>query len=76
MKAADIRKDPWKAKNKLVNNLSECVDILEEMWISEDGWEEEKIYRTKITSKLLSLDKLIAKTKNNINSLLNNRDNT
>ena len=62
MKAADIRKDPWKARDQLITILYNCVNTLECLWISEDGWEEEPEYRTAIVKKLLSIDKHISRT--------------
>lgn len=54
---AEIRKDPWKARKKIADSFKQKAFEVEQEWISEDGWAEDKEYRNEVIQKLSKFSK-------------------
>lgn len=61
MTRSEIKQDPWKARDKVVENLNAKIDEVEQVYISEDGMAEDAEYRKEIVDLLSRLLKQTSK---------------
>ncbi len=66
MTRAEIKSDPWKARQEVVKNLNNAIDDIENIYISEDGMEEDAEYRKEMVSRLAKYLKDTTKLTENI----------
>ena len=52
MTAAEIKRDPWAARDEASRKLREGAERIEALYISEDGMEEDAEYRKEIVSEI------------------------
>ena len=63
MTRKEIGSDPWKARSRVCESLGEITEEIENIYISEDGMEEDKEYRKEIVDQLSTAFRLVEKLK-------------
>ena len=58
MTVAEIKRDPWAARDDAARKLRDAADRIEALYISEDGMIEDAEYRKEIVSQIKKAHKV------------------
>ena len=58
MTAAEIKRDPWSARNEAARKLRDAADRIDALYISEDGMIEDAEYRKEIVGLIKNAQKI------------------
>ena len=69
MTRAEIKNDPWQARDTVADELRSLANSLNDMWISEDSMEEDPEYRKSVIGAIAANAKLVEKIKEQLKEI-------
>jgi len=65
-----IAADVWAARNMIAKQLDNSIDYIRSMYFSEDGMEEDPVYKRDIVNKLVLLQSMTLKLNAHIKEII------